>query len=322
MGVGPRRARRWWPATTSPTAGMAHVAACVAAIRARVPGDARRDADLRREGRRRRRSTLLFAARPDVLNHNLETVARLQRAVRPSAGYARSLAVLARAKAAGLVTKSGLIVGMGETDDEVDGALADLAGDRRRHRHHRPVPAARPRTTCPVARWVEPAEFDAWKRLGEALGIGHVEASPLTRSSYHARQAAASAVPVALSVRFDGLLRDVSCSPADAAARGRAGAGRSAAVRRRAVGRWRNSFGPWALLPGPSTPVMTNWASGNIAPSMPMNGIVPPSPNGRAGRPNVGLRRARRGRRRATGRTAARSSRARPRRRSKVTRAP
>ena len=68
----------------------------------------------------------IFDARPDVLNHNLETVARLQRAVRPSAGYARSLAVLARAKAAGLVTKSGLIVGMGETDDEVVGALADL----------------------------------------------------------------------------------------------------------------------------------------------------------------------------------------------------
>ena len=68
----------------------------------------------------------IFAARPDVLNHNLETVARLQRAARPSAGYARSLAVLARAKDAGLVTKSGLILGMGETDDEVRAALADL----------------------------------------------------------------------------------------------------------------------------------------------------------------------------------------------------
>ncbi len=56
---------------------------------------------------------------------------------------------------------------------------------------------------------------------------------------------------------------------------------------RRAVGRWRNSFGPWALLPGTSTPVITNWASGNIAPSMPMNGIVPPSPNARAGLPKA-----------------------------------
>ncbi len=69
----------------------------------------------------------IFAARPDVLNHNLETVARLQRAVRPSASYARSLSVLARAKEAGLVTKSSLIVGLGETDDELREALADLA---------------------------------------------------------------------------------------------------------------------------------------------------------------------------------------------------
>src|SRR5207244_7194969 len=68
----------------------------------------------------------IFDARPDVLNHNLETVARLQRAARPSAGYARSLAVLARAKDAGLVTKSGLILGMGETADEVRSALRDL----------------------------------------------------------------------------------------------------------------------------------------------------------------------------------------------------
>jgi hypothetical protein len=71
---------------------------------------------------------LLFDVRPDVLNHNLETVARLQRAVRPSAGYSRSLSVLAHAKAAGLVTKSGIMVGLGETDDEIVGALADLAG--------------------------------------------------------------------------------------------------------------------------------------------------------------------------------------------------
>src|SRR6478735_8683056 len=70
----------------------------------------------------------IFDARPDVLNHNVETVPRLQRAVRPSAGYARSLAVLARAKAAGLTTKSGLIVGLGETEVEVRAALADLAG--------------------------------------------------------------------------------------------------------------------------------------------------------------------------------------------------
>ena len=144
--------------------------------------------------------------RPDVLNHNLETVARLQRAVRPSAGYARSLSVLAHAKAAGLVTKSGIMVGLGETGDEIVGALADLAGVGcdivtigqylRPTTHH-----------LPVARWADPAEFGRWKQIGEHLGIGHVEASPLTRSSYHAKDAAASVsplpvgVPVAISVR-------------------------------------------------------------------------------------------------------------------------
>jgi lipoic acid synthetase len=131
----------------------------------------------------------IFGARPDVLNHNLETVARLQRAVRPSAGYARSLAVLARAKQAGLVTKSGVILGMGETDDEVLRALADLAAVRTDvvtiGQYLRPTAAH-----LPVARWVEPSTFDGLKVAGEALGIGHVEASPLTRSSYHARQAA------------------------------------------------------------------------------------------------------------------------------------
>jgi lipoyl synthase len=139
----------------------------------------------------------VVAVRPDVFNHNLETVARLQRAVRPSAGYARSLGVLARAKAAGLTAKSGLILGMGETDAEVEGALADLAGigvDIVTLGQY-----LRPTTNhLPVARWVEPATFDRLKEVGEAMGIRHVEASPLTRSSYHARQATAAAVPVAL----------------------------------------------------------------------------------------------------------------------------
>jgi lipoic acid synthetase len=138
---------------------------------------------------------VIFDARPEVLNHNIETVARLQRAVRPSASYARSLAVLARAKAAGLTTKSGLILGMGETEAEVHGALADLHGVgcdivtigqylRPTARH------------LPVVRWWRPEEFTAFKVAGEALGLPHVEASPLTRSSYHARQAAAAVVPV------------------------------------------------------------------------------------------------------------------------------
>src|SRR4029450_4938671 len=131
----------------------------------------------------------IFDARPDVLNHNLETVPRLQRAVRPSAGYARSLAVLARAKEAGLTTKSGLIVGMGETDDEVLGALADL---RAGGVDLVTIGQALPPTThpLPAARGVEPAPFERYAEAGRALGIGHVESSPLTRSSYHARQAA------------------------------------------------------------------------------------------------------------------------------------
>jgi lipoic acid synthetase len=134
----------------------------------------------------------IFDARPDVCNHNLETVARLQRAVRPSAGYARSLAVLSRAKDAGLTTKSGLILGMGETDIEVLGALADL----------RAVGVdivtlgqyLRPTTRhLPVARWVDPEIFDGLKTAAEGMGFGHVESSPLTRSSYHAKQAVAGA---------------------------------------------------------------------------------------------------------------------------------
>src|SRR5207248_1104010 len=107
----------------------------------------------------------------------------------------RSLGVLGRAKRAGLVVKSGLIVGMGETDAEVEGALADLAavgvdivtiGQYLRPTTHH----------LPVARWVEPAVFERLATVGESLGIGHVEASPLTRSSYHARQAADAAMPV------------------------------------------------------------------------------------------------------------------------------
>jgi lipoic acid synthetase len=181
-----------------PDGGMAHVAACVEAIRRRRPGATIETliSDAKGDGAA---LEVLFAARPDVLNHNIETVPRLQRAVRPSAGYARSLAVLARAKAAGLTTKSGLALGMGETDDEVLGTLADLAGigvDIVTIGQY-----LRPTTThLPVHRWVPPETFEGLKRAGEALGIGHVESSPLTRSSYHARQAA-DAAGVTVSVR-------------------------------------------------------------------------------------------------------------------------
>jgi lipoic acid synthetase len=134
----------------------------------------------------------IFAARPEVLNHNIETVARLQRAVRPSAGYARSLGVLARAKAEGLTTKSGMIVGMGETDDEVEATLADLRGVGvdivTIGQYLRPTS-----NHLPVARWVTPEQFARYRVVGEAMGISHVESSPLTRSSYHAKAAAGAA---------------------------------------------------------------------------------------------------------------------------------
>jgi len=189
-----------------PDGGAAEFVAVIRAIRARTPGvsvevlipDCKGDPNA---------LELIFAERPDVLNHNLETVARLQRAVRPSAGYARSLSVLARAKDAGLVTKSGIIVGMGETDAEVDEALADLAAvgvDIVTIGQY-----LRPTTThLPIHRWVEPEVFERWRRVGEGLGIAHVESSPLTRSSHHAKASweaavtgGSGAVPVALGRR-------------------------------------------------------------------------------------------------------------------------
>ncbi|HEX9530055.1 MAG TPA: lipoyl synthase [Acidimicrobiales bacterium] len=175
--------------------GAAGFAATVEAIRRRCPDaavevlipDCKGDPDA---------LDRIFAARPDVLNHNLETVARLQRAVRPSASYARSLAVLGRAAAAGLTTKSGLVLGMGETEDEVVGALADLravgVGIVTLGQYLRPTARH-----LPVARWWAPPEFDRLREVGEAMGFGHVQASPLTRSSYHARQAAGAARPAA-----------------------------------------------------------------------------------------------------------------------------
>ncbi len=143
---------------------------------------------------------LIFESMPDVINHNIETVARLQRAARPSAGYLRSLTVLARSKAAGFTTKSGMMVGLGETFEEVEQTLADLAAVgvsiatigqylRPTERH------------LPVARWWDPAEFTELAARGERLGLQHVQSSPLTRSSYHAREALSDATPVAAPTR-------------------------------------------------------------------------------------------------------------------------
>lgn len=174
-----------------PDGGAAAFAATVDAIRTRTPGTRVEVLISDCEGRAASLTTI-FAARPDVLNHNLETVARLQRVVRPSAGYARSLAVLARAKAAGLTTKSGLIVGMGETREEVHAALRDLRAVGVEivtiGQYLRPTVSH-----LPVARWWNPAEFDALAQYGRDLGFDHVESGPLVRSSYHARQGADAA---------------------------------------------------------------------------------------------------------------------------------
>ena len=136
----------------------------------------------------------VLGAEPAVLNHNTETVLRLQRDIRTAANYGRSLTLLARAKwlrPEGSV-KSGLIVGMGETEAEVLGALADLRavgvdivtiGQYLR-------PTARHR---PIDRYVHPDEFDRYRQEGERLGIAYVESGPLVRSSYHARDSLAGA---------------------------------------------------------------------------------------------------------------------------------
>jgi len=170
--------------------GAGQMAATVQAIRQRVP-NAQVEVLISDCRGRAEALDIIFAVAPDVLNHNIESVIRLQRAVRPSAGYARSLAVLARAKRAGLLTKSGMVVGMGETDDEIQSTLADLAGVGVSivtiGQYLRPTS-----NHLPVDRWVTPEQFDRYREIGESFGIRHVESSPLTRSSYHARQAARS----------------------------------------------------------------------------------------------------------------------------------
>jgi lipoic acid synthetase len=168
--------------------GASGFAATVDAIRATSPGTAVELLIADCKGDAAALATI-FDARPDVLNHNLETVARLQRSVRPSAGYARSLAVLARARAAGLVTKSGLILGMGETDAEVRAAMADLraVGVELLTIGQYLRPSA---DHLPVVKWWHPDEFAALAAYGDSLGFAHVASGPLVRSSYHAREGA------------------------------------------------------------------------------------------------------------------------------------
>jgi lipoic acid synthetase len=124
---------------------------------------------------------------PDVLSHNLETVPRQYRDVRPQARYERSLELLQRCKDQGLRTKTGIMVGLGEAREEVIDLMQDCA------EHHVDVLTIgqymQPtKMHHPVVRWVHPDEFAEYKEIGEALGIGHVESGPLVRSSYHAER--------------------------------------------------------------------------------------------------------------------------------------
>lgn len=167
--------------------GAAHFAACIAAVRARKP-------DIRIEilvpdfrGRMERALDALLVAPPDVFNHNLETVPRLYLKVRPGSDYAWSLDLIRRFKAAqpNVPTKSGLMLGLGETLEEVQAVMRDL----RAHdcdmltlgQYLQPS-----RAHLPVERFVEPAEFAALAEYGRELGFANVASAPLVRSSYHA----------------------------------------------------------------------------------------------------------------------------------------
>jgi len=127
----------------------------------------------------------VLEARPDIFNHNLETVERLQGPVRVQARYDRSRTVLRHAKSRGFVTKTGIMLGLGESEDEIGQTLRDIAADRTDiltiGQYLQPSTRH-----LPVARWVTPEEFQHWKNLGLELGLGVVESGPLVRSSYHA----------------------------------------------------------------------------------------------------------------------------------------
>lgn len=169
-----------------PDGGARIWAAAIRAIRAAVPGCGVEVLPSDFKGGERDIATVLDAE-PDVFAHNLETVRRLHARVRPAFGYDRSLEVLRFAKRhrPGQITKSNLIVGMGERPEELLEALADLAEAGCEivtiGQYLRPTPHH-----LPVARWVHPEEFAELKRAGESFGIAHVEAGPLVRSSYHA----------------------------------------------------------------------------------------------------------------------------------------
>jgi lipoic acid synthetase len=172
--------------------GAGHFAQCVSAVRGQVPGIQIEVLVPDFRGRLEAALEALQLALPDVFNHNLETVPRLYRQARPGADYQWSLELLQKFKAGNphIPTKSGLMLGLGETLEEVRQVMADLRAHDvdmltlgqylQPSRHH-----------LPVARFVTPAEFDELREDGLAMGFSQVASGPMVRSSYHAdRQAA------------------------------------------------------------------------------------------------------------------------------------
>lgn len=136
---------------------------------------------------------IVVAEKPDILNHNIETVRQLFPAIRPQGKYQRSIELLHKAKQMGMTTKSGLILGMGETLDEAREVMRDLRSIEcdimTIGQYLQPT-----KDHLPVARFYDPSEFAMLKEEGKALGFTHVESGPLVRSSYHADQQVVSSL--------------------------------------------------------------------------------------------------------------------------------
>ena len=169
-----------------PNGGAEIFAACIAEIRRRLPETSIEVLipDFKGNPTALR---IVVEAKPDILNHNLETIERLYRIARPGGRYPRALELLRRAKEldAGMLTKSGIICGLGEDWDELLGAMRDVRAQGvdilTLGQYLRPSDQH-----LPIARWYTPDEFAELKRFGLTLGYRHVEAGPLVRSSYHA----------------------------------------------------------------------------------------------------------------------------------------
>lgn len=175
-----------------PDGGAAHFVAVIDALRASVP-DASIEVLTSDFGGRLESVDTVADARPDVYNHNLETVPRLYQEVRPGADYDRSLSVLARAAHSGVPAKSGLMLGLGETEQEVRAVMGDLLETGcdllTLGQYLRPSSKH-----LPVAEFVEPEVFKRLARAGRAMGFASVASAPFVRSSYHAKEMVAERV--------------------------------------------------------------------------------------------------------------------------------